>query len=111
MLDPVERYISNFHVYCAVILMVVLYVNFAGPKGNDPDPARASFHVWFGRLFSWLVRVPRCEPMPGVHPRQQQTKRSGPPVAAGSTSLCDHRPRPELLRHHEPENGGLDAGH
>jgi hypothetical protein len=55
MLDPVERYISNFHVICAIVLMVVLYVNFAGPKGNDPDPAKGAFHVWFGRVLSWLV--------------------------------------------------------
>jgi len=55
MLDPVERYISNFHVYCAIFLMIVIYVNFAGPKGNDPDPSRAAFHVWFGRIFSWLM--------------------------------------------------------
>jgi len=55
MLDPVERYISNFHVYCAIVLMIVIYVNFAGPKGNDPDPAKGAFHVWFGRVFSWLM--------------------------------------------------------
>ena len=48
MLDPVERYISNFHVYCAIVLMVVLYVNFAGPKGNgasaDTDPATSGLY-------------------------------------------------------------------
>ena len=62
MLDPVERYISNFHVYCAIVLMVVLYVNFAGPKGNDPDPAKGAFHVWFGRVLSWLVARIRLSP-------------------------------------------------
>ena len=55
MLDPIERYISNFHVYCAVVLMIVVYGNFVGPKGNDPNPTKAAFHVWFGRLFSWLM--------------------------------------------------------
>lgn len=55
MLDPVEHFISSFHVWCAFVLMIVVYGNFAGPKGNDPDPSRAAFHVWFGRVFSWLM--------------------------------------------------------
>jgi len=55
MLDPWELFISTFHVYCAIVLMTVLYVNMAGPKGNDPSPAKANFHMYFGRIFSWLV--------------------------------------------------------
>jgi len=55
MLDPVEWFLSTFHVWCAIILMVVLYINFAGPKGNDPDSAKATFHIYCGRVLSWLV--------------------------------------------------------
>lgn len=55
MLDPVERYISNFHVCCAVVLMIVLYINFSGPKGNDKSESKVAFHVWTGRLLSWLI--------------------------------------------------------
>jgi len=55
MLDDTERAISYFHVYCAIILMVVLYGNFIGPKGTDPDWGKARFHMGFGRIFSWLI--------------------------------------------------------
>jgi len=55
MLNPAEKFFSDFHVYSAVILLIVMWVNFAGPKGNDADPAKAKFHIYFGRLASWLV--------------------------------------------------------
>jgi len=55
MLDPIERGISYFHVYCAMVLMVVLYGNFMGPKGNDPSKGKANFHMGFGRIFAWLI--------------------------------------------------------
>ena len=79
MLDPVEHFISSFHVWCAFVLMIVVYGNFAGPKGNDPDPSRAAFHVWFGRVFSWLMaaraRVRHHPPLasPSVAPQRPAT--------------------------------------
>jgi len=55
MLNPAEKFVSDFHVYSAIVLMVVMWTNFLGPKGNDPNPGKAKFHVYFGRLLSWCV--------------------------------------------------------
>lgn len=55
MLNKVQWLISTFHFYCAVVLMVVIYTNFIGPKGNDPKPSKAKFHMYVGRVFSWIM--------------------------------------------------------
>jgi len=55
MLDDTERGLSYFHVYSAFVLMVVLYVNFAGPKGTHINKAKAKFHMMTGRILSWLI--------------------------------------------------------
>ena len=55
MLNPYEKFVSDFHVYSAVILMIVMWVNMLGPKGNDANPGKAKFHVYFGRILSWLI--------------------------------------------------------
>jgi len=55
MLNSTEWAISMFHTYCAILLMIVLYTNFIGPKGTDESPAKVKFHMFVGRIFSWLI--------------------------------------------------------
>jgi len=55
MFNPVEKFLSDFHVYSAAILIIVMWINFAGPKGNDANPAKAKFHMYLGRIASYLI--------------------------------------------------------
>jgi len=51
LLDPFVKYLSDFHVYCALLLMFIVYLQFILPKGTVKSWAK--FHVYLGRIVSF----------------------------------------------------------
>lgn len=51
LLDPFVKYLSDFHVYCAFLLMFIVYLQFILPKGTVKSWAK--FHVYLGRIVSF----------------------------------------------------------
>ena len=52
-LDPLVKGLSDFHVYCAVLLMIIVTIQMFRPKGTVP--AKAVSHIWIGRILSWGI--------------------------------------------------------
>jgi len=51
LLDPFVKFLSDFHVYCALAVMVLVWIQFLLPKGTVKAWART--HVYIGRLLAW----------------------------------------------------------
>jgi len=49
LLDPYVKFLSDFHVYCAVILLAIVMVQMLRKVKGD------SFHVALGRILSYLI--------------------------------------------------------
>ena len=49
LLDPYVKFLSDFHVYCAVILLAIVMVQMLRQVKGD------SFHVALGRILSYLI--------------------------------------------------------
>eukprot|EP00931_Biecheleriopsis_adriatica_P045602 TRINITY_DN26113_c0_g1_i1.p1 TRINITY_DN26113_c0_g1~~TRINITY_DN26113_c0_g1_i1.p1 ORF type:complete len:387 (-),score=72.68 TRINITY_DN26113_c0_g1_i1:127-1287(-) len=53
LLNPLVKFMSDFHVYCAITLLVVAILQFVRPKGNDAGYEME--HVWRGRIVAWGI--------------------------------------------------------
>ena len=51
--NPVVKHLSDIHVYCAVLLMIIVTIQMLRPKGTDP--AKSASHMFIGRILSFGI--------------------------------------------------------